>query len=205
MVPRFHFSRNLSLFFSRNLSLFAVATAVLLLAMPAEAQWSAPGSTAIADESSEHVVVRNDTGSIALTSGFVGAAHLRWPLTHVPGLDDTRATSGPYHLCVWVRVRDTGSTDRVAIRVQELTDGDGTLRTLATWDSSTAVDFAGTPFELEGNSDYRTGVMCPLRRGSTELFGLDWRFRTYFIDASMSRTVSTGNPGIMVVKVYPVQ
>ena len=99
---------------------------------------------------------------------------------------------------------DTGSTDRLVIRVQELIDGDGTLRTLATWDSSTAVDFAGTRFEMEGNTDDRTGVVCPLRRGSTDLFGLDWRFRTYFVDASMSRTASTGKPGIMVVKVYPV-
>jgi len=197
MVPRFNSWT--------NFSLFAVIGAVFFLATPAAAQWSAPGNTATADESSEHAVVRNDAGSIALASGFVGTAQLRWPLTHVPGLDDDRATSGPYQLCLWVRVRDTGSADRVVIRVQELTDGDGRLRTLATWDSSTAVDFAGTPFEMEGNTDYRAGVVCPLRRGSTELFGLDWRFRTYFVDATMSRTASSGNPGIMVVKVYPVK
>jgi len=196
MVPRFNAWT--------NISLLAVVCAVLFLATPAEAQWSAPGNTAMADDSSDRAVVRNDSGSIALAAGFVGTAQLRWPLTHVPGLDDTRATSGSYQLCLWVRVRDTGSTDRLVIRVQELTDGDGTLRTLATWDSSTAVDFAGTPFEMEGSTVYRTGVVCPLRRGSTELFGLDWRFRTYFVDASMSRTASTGNPGIMVVKVYPV-
>jgi hypothetical protein len=196
MVPRFNFWT--------NVSLFAVVASVLFLSTPAEAQWNAPGNTAVADESSEHIVVRNDAGSISLAAGFVGTAQLRWPLTHVPGLDDTRATSGSYQLCLWVRVRDIGSTDRLVIRVRELTDGDGTLRTLATWDSSTAVDFAGTPFEMEGNTDYRSGVVCPLRRGSTELFGLDWRFRTYFVDASMSRTASTGNPGIMVVKVYPV-
>jgi len=58
VVPRF--------LFSRNLSLFAAVAAVLLLSTPAQAQWSAPGNTAIADENSEHVVVRNDTGSIAL-------------------------------------------------------------------------------------------------------------------------------------------
>lgn len=196
MVPRFNLWP--------NVSLIAVVGAVLFLSTPAEAQWSAPGNTATADESSDRALVRNDTGSIALAGGFVGTAQLRWPVTHVPGLDDMRSTSGPYRLCLFVRVRDTGSTDRVVIRVQELTDGNGTLRTLATWDSSTAVDFAGTPFEMEGNSAYRTGVVCPLHRGSTELFGLDWRFRTYFVDASMSRTTSPGNPGIMMVKVYPV-
>ena len=187
-----------------NVFLFTVLGGVLVLSTPAQAQWSTAGNTAITDETSDGVVLRNNSGAIALASGFVGTAQLRWPMPHVPGLDDTRSTSGSYHLCLWVRVRDTGSTDRVVIRLQELTDGDGTLRTLATFDSSTSVDFAGTPFEIEGNTNYRSGVVCPLRRGSTELFGLDWRFRTYFVDALMSRTASTGNPGIMAVKVYPV-
>jgi hypothetical protein len=179
---------------------------VLLVAASARAQWNAPGNTAIADERSDNIVVRNDAGSIGLASGFVGSGQIRWPLTHVPGLDDVRDTStSPYHLCLFVRVRDQGSTDRVVIRVRELTDGDGTLRTLATWDSDTAVDFAGTRFEMEGNASYRTGVVCPLSRDGTELFGLDWRFRTYFVDATMTRTATSGNPGIMLVKVYPVQ
>jgi hypothetical protein len=185
--------------------LFA-GVSVLLITASAAAQWGAPGNTAIADESSDTIVVRNDAGSIAVASGFVGTGQIRWPLTHVPGLDDTRDTStSPYHLCLFVRVRDEGSTDRVVIRIRELTDGDGTLRTLATWDSETAVDFAGTRFEMEGNTNYRAGVVCPLSRDGKELFGLDWRFRTYFVDATMTRTTASGNPGIKLVKLYPVE
>ena len=113
--------------------LFA-AVGVLVVAGSARAQWSAPGNTAIADQRSDNIVVRNDAGSIALASGFVGSGQIRWPLTHVPGLDDVRGSStSPYHLCLFVRVRDEGSTDRVVIRVRELTDGDVAARRVTSY------------------------------------------------------------------------
>src|SRR3954451_10004692 len=95
---------------------------VLLVAASARAQWNAPGNTAIADKHSDNIVVRNDAGSIGLASGFVGSGQIRRPLTHVPGLDDALGTStSPYHLCLFVRVRDQGITHRVVKGVRELT------------------------------------------------------------------------------------
>jgi hypothetical protein len=168
----------------------------LVLASPASAQWSATGNTAIVDEASIGDVVMYDTGSVALAPRFVGTAQVRRPINHVGGFLDPERD-----LCLWVRVRDLGATDRVVIRVRELTDFNGIVSTLATWDSDTATDFAGTPFETDGDTRYRMGVLCPIRRGGQELKTFEWDVRTYYVEATLTRTIASGNPGIMAVRV----
>ena len=179
-----------------------VTTQVLVMAAlfcscasQASAQWSAIGATAVVDEASVGKVVMNDTGSIAMAPRVVGTVQVRWQISPFTVADSTR------DLCLRVRVRDLGATDRVVVRVREMTVFNGTVNTLATWDSNTAADFAGTPFEMEGNVNYRMGVVCPLRRGGQELREPEWFPRSYFVDATMTRTDATGNPGVMAIRI----
>jgi len=196
--------------------LLFLCTLVLTTATSAQAQWSVIGAAGIPDESSAGAVVMNDTGSISLRSG-ASSAHIRYPVTssvnkHIPcdGLegDPDPCTTETEILCMEVLARDTGSNARVVATLQRIDQRTGEMVDLARFDSNNGVEFySGEPFEKPGNTDYRDGIACVTDPISALYPSGNLRFRypaneltlggfSYFVDVTMSRSTSSGNPGV---------
>jgi hypothetical protein len=202
-------------------SIALLSCAVLMTtARAADAQWSIIGAAGIPDETSAGSVVLNDTASIALKPG-AASAHIRYPVTssvnkHVPcdGVagDPDPCTTETEVLCLHVLARDTGSNARVVATLQRVDQRTGEMTALARFDSNRSAEFyTGDPFEKQGNTDYRAGAACVVEPISAPVFSGTPTFRypateidlgdySYFIDVTLSRSSSAGNPGVKSIR-----
>jgi len=186
------------------------AIAVLFLAAPASAQWVVPGASGVPDESSATAIMFNDNGTVSLKSGVTGA-HLRYPVVNAKGLDwaptcgqvpdGTPCSNDPTALCMRTTIRDTGTNARVVVKLQEIPywfpDNAGSrVNTLMTIDSDTAItEGSGQP--LQGSTDYRMAALCA---NSARAPLLDFWNNAYFVDVTLTRSSTAGNPGVKALR-----
>jgi hypothetical protein len=182
-------------------SCLAVALAAFTTVVRADVAhgWTSVGAAAIPDDDSTSLIQNYATGSIAMRSSVTGTATVRWNVTAVAGLDnDEPANPNPdYKFCLRMLVRDTGATARVTAKLQRLDLQTGALATLTSWDSDTRAGWPG-----EGTTDYLPVWACGLQNpDGTRALGFNFRDYAYFIEATMSKTDTAGNPGIKSVAI----
>lgn len=165
--------------------------------------WSTVGATGIVDESSRDNVVFYDTASAAIRRSLNSATvRLRYAIPNarqvwdenVPGTDDNA------NLCMFVSARDTGSAARVVVKLQEVHNFSGTVTTLVTWDSDVDETYFGERFETQGDTSYRPGLACLGIHNGVFRRALDGWNNAYFVEVTMSKSASDGNPGIKLIK-----
>ena len=184
-------------------SLGAICVLSLAFAAQARAQdgWIVPGATGTPDESSFSSVSFNDAGTVSLKPGAT-AAVLRYPVLHTVNFDWYESEDHTVLLCMRAVMRDTGPGARVVLKLQEIatmfSDPDtagASVRTLLTIDSNTAID-EGTSGPLQGSTDYRMAVACTNTTGPV----LAWGQHAYFVEATLTRSSSSANPGLKAIE-----
>jgi len=185
--------------------LVSVVSAVTLLAWApvASAQiWSAAGVSGIVDEADLGIHLFNSTGSVSIKPSVSSATlDIRYPVQTLPDLLVPQQGDCPE---LRVNLRDTGAGARVVVRLMALSifpDADGAprpLTTLGTIDSNTRAA-TGDP------TQYRSFRACidALPPGSE--FLTDYAFFAYYVDAQLTKTTQTANPGLMSVQICPSQ
>jgi len=175
---------------AHTLSRFIAAAMLLTFAAAASAQdiWTAAGITGIVDEADGGLHSFNSTGSVSIKSSVSrGTLDIRYPIHHL----------GPLGLsnCVELRarLRDTGPDARVVVRLLSLDITTGELRSLGTIDSNRPEQTP--PADLTDYSLYRT---C-LNVDSSLPF--DFVFFTYYVDAQLTKSSGSGNPGLMALQI----
>jgi len=175
---------------------WAVAVFFLLVA-PGAAQtpttwaWAVPGSTGIIDDEGTWAVALHDTGSAAIRTSVPSATiKLRYAITGGPARLDGFDTAWFMRLSF----RDTGPTARVVVKVIALNAATGAQSTLATFDSDT------DPRVVPG-SEYQHLVAGPFlnTEGNGSFQGFDYSRFAYYAEVTLTKTDTTGNPGIRLV------
>ena len=179
----------------RTRFLFGVFAAIAL-AHPVQAHntwWSTIGAAGIVDEASVGKVLMHDTGSATLRSGFIGTAQIRYPIPYKIDMTGENPDGGERPLWnVHMLVRDTGRNARVVVTLLRVDEHSGEVTTIATWNSNTDQGFG-----LEGSPNYRDAW---IDNGRLEIDFAPER-SAYFIDVKLTRTASTGDPGIRLIKI----
>ena len=181
---------------------FMCAVLIIVGASAAFAQpqiWSAAGVTGIVDDADLNIHSFNTTGSVAIRSSVAaGTLDIRFPVQTMPNQLPPQPGD-----CAEMRVnlRDTGPGARVIVRLMALSifPGSGTrLTTLAAIDSDTQPP--------EGNgTEYRSYRTClnNASPGSEAIF--DYAFFSYYVDAQLTKTTASANPGLMSLQICPAQ
>jgi hypothetical protein len=182
---------------SRRIAVGSVLS-VLIASAPLAAQvvpqyWSVVASTGIADESSTSKVSFADAGSAFFKSGATGTIQLRYPVIPSGELEKVKDGQSEGFFCLDVIYRDTGPGSRVIVRLLS-TDGEF-LTEHMTFDSDT-LPATGTAYESNGNMG---DPVC----GSPRFF--DTARRAYFVEVLLTKTTSTANPGVRVIKILDSQ
>jgi hypothetical protein len=187
----------------QTLIAFISAATVLAWAPVASAQiWSAAGISGIVDETDLNMHQFNSTGSVSIKSSVSsGTLDLRYPVQTLADLLIPQQGDCPE---LRVNLRDTGADARVVVRLMALSifpAADGAARpltTLGTVDSNTR-EAAGDP------TQYRSFRSCITGLPPGSEFLTDYAFFAYYVDAQLTKTTSTGNPGLMSVQICPSQ
>jgi len=182
---------------------FISAATVLAWAPVASAQiWSAAGISGIVDEANLNMYQFNTTGSVSIKSSVSsGTLNLRYPVQSLPDLLVPQQGDCPE---LRVNLRDTGPGSRVIVRLMALSifpDADGAprpLTSLGVIDSNTR-EATGDP------TAYRSFRACigTLPPGSE--FLTDYAFFAYYIDAQLSKSTASANPGLLSVQICASQ
>ena len=149
--------------------------------------WSTPASAGIVDEDSASRVIFHDSGSAAIRPGVAsGTVKLRYPVTHGPAQFDGFDAAA----CMKLSVRDTGPTARVIVQLVAIDAASGARTVLGSFDSDERFS--------TGSDQYRATGACSFRRPDVvdSLQGFDHAKYSYYIDVTLIRTDSSGNPGI---------
>jgi hypothetical protein len=184
--------------FRSFLSMFLIC-AVAPLAAAEMGVWSAAGVTGIVDESGLNLFKFNSTGSVSIKSSVSsGTLELRFPIQAVPDLLIPQQGDCPE---LRVNLRDTGAGARVVVRLMALSifPGSGTQVT-----SLAEIDSNSTPPPADA-TQYRPYQTCinKLPPGSEFLF--DKSFFSYYVEAQLTKSTATANPGLMSVQICPSQ
>ena len=126
------------------------------------------------------------------------ALEIRYPVQTLPDLLIPQEGDCPE---LRVNLRDTGAGARVVVRLVALSifPGSGTgVTTLGTIDSNAAA-ISGDP------TQYRAYKTCLNRLPPNSEFLIDRAFFAYYVEAQLTKTTSTGNPGLMSVQICPSQ
>ena len=171
---------------------------VLIVSVPLTAQvvqqyWSVVASTGIADESSISKVSFADAGSAFFKSSATGTIQLRYPVIPSGELEKIKNGESEGFFCLDVIYRDTGPGSRVIVRLLS-TDGEF-LTEHMTFNSDTLPP-TGTAYESNGNMG---DPVC----GSPDFFNTT--SRAYFVEVRLTKTTSTANPGVRVIKILDSQ
>jgi hypothetical protein len=161
--------------------------------------WSAAGVTGIVDEAGLSIYKFNSTGSVSIKSSVnSGALEIRYPVQTVPDLLIPQQGDCPE---LRVNLRDTGAGARVLVRLMALSifPGSGTQVTSLAEIDSDATSAPG------GATEYRSYRTCISRLppGSEYLF--DKAFFSYYVEAQLTKSTATANPGLMSLQICPSQ
>jgi hypothetical protein len=178
---------------------------VLIASAPISAQivpqyWSVTASTGIADESSISKVAFNEAGSAYFKSGASGTIELRYPVVPTGELEKTKAGTSEGFFCLDVIYRDTGAGSRVVARLKS-TDG-GTVTTHLTFDSDS---LPPTGNAYDSNANTGDPICGPRNADGSVMTFFDTERRAYFVEVLLTKTTSTGTPGIRVIKILDSQ
>ena len=171
---------------------------VVIASVPISAQlvpqyWSVVASTGIADESSASKVSFADAGSASFRSGATGTIQLRYPVIPSGELEKFKGGESEGFFCLDVIYRDTGAGSRVVVSLKSA-DGD-TVTTHLAFDSD-ALPATGTAYDSNAN------VGEPIC-GPPMAFFTD--SRAYFVEVLLTKTTSTANPGVRIIKIIDSQ
>jgi len=173
----------------------ALSLAVTPVSASFRQTWSAIGTVGIADAANEAVLTRSDTGSVFIKSSVASAtAHLRYPVVPVGDMTQTtEEVGGAFGLRVLMR--DTGSTARVVVSLKSVNVYTGAITTYATLDSDKEPE-SGT-----GTQYFK--AERPLSNPDGTLMSSFFTYsEAYYVDVLMTKTASSGNPGVKIVQVY---
>jgi hypothetical protein len=146
--------------------------------------WSVVGTGGIADESAAGLLSYSDTGSISFKSSASGTAQVRYPILPV-GIVARAQTS---NFCLGFQFRDTGAGSRVVVALKSVNHWNGVVTTHRILDSDQMT---------QTGSAYETSVDCNLKNpDGSGMTQLDMLNRAWYVDVQLSKTTSTGNPGL---------
>ena len=183
-------------------SVFTLPGALLLLTASAAAQsagpaqvWSVVANSGDVDSRQQSLYQTTRSGSVQIKSGSTGSIVLRYAVTGIPAVfrrpHDPEDDGPDQRIQLMARLRDTGFGARVLVRLRALDLDSGTLTTLATIDSDVSYYSAGQP-------EYRNEFAY---LNVDEHFQFDyWRY-AYYVEAELSKSSSTANPGLMAVQI----
>jgi hypothetical protein len=179
---------------------------VLMASAPTYAQlvpqyWSVVASTGIPDEASASKVSFADTGSALFRSGASGTIQLRYPVIPSGELAKVKAGQSEGFFCLDVIYRDTGPGSRVVVRLKS-TDGDGRVTTHLSFDSD-SVRATGTAYV--SNANVGDPVCGPRDADGSVMTSFRTDSRAYFIEAVLTKTTATANPGVRLIKILDSQ
>jgi len=161
--------------------------------------WSAAGVTGVVDEASQSIHKFNSTGSVSIKSSVTkGTLDIRYPVQTLSDLLVPQQGDCPE---MRVNLRDTGSGARVIVRFMALSifPGSGSqLTSLAEIDSDSS-PVAGDP------NEYRSYRTCINKLPPGSEFLIDNAFFTYYVEAQLTKTTATANPGLMSLQICPSQ
>jgi hypothetical protein len=171
-------------------SLFSVVMATTpIYAQLVQQYWSVVASTGIVDESSVSKVAFADAGSASFRSGATGTIQLRYPVIPSGELEKFKGGESDGFFCLDVIYRDTGAGSRVVVSLKSA-DGD-TVMTHLTFDSD-ALPATGTAYAA--NATTGDPICAPPMAFFTD-------FRAYFVEVLLTKTTSTANPGVRIIKI----
>jgi hypothetical protein len=155
--------------------------------------WTQLANTGEVDEADASIYQFHDTGAVAIKSGVTNATlDIRYSISANGnyGFQGDPPEEGPTP-CVQLKasLRDTGPGARVVVRLKQMDIGSGTITTLAEIDSNRE-NLPSTNYIL-----YQQCANVPVD------FPFDFRFFTYFVEAQLTKTSASGNPGLKVVQV----
>lgn len=148
--------------------------------------WTSMGATGTLDDASIALARFGSNGAVAVqeSSRLPATLTIRYNVVAVDGLFVSSSEGLPH--CLNVRFRDNGSGAQVIVRVKEVNlDGDGTPRTLATFNSNL---YGLTP-------DYRRALVC------THQLAFDFYRNGYFVEAQLVKTSREGEPGLQMISI----
>lgn len=182
---------------------FTVSLAGVMVALAASAAaqtiatgvWSAAGNTGEVDSNHQAFYQTNGTGSVQVKSNATGTVFIRYNVSGIPRVfrdpHDPDDDGPDQRIQLMARLRDTGPGARVVVRLRELNLDTGALRTLALVDSDTRYATVGQP---EYMSEYAYLSV-------DEDFQFDYWHHAYYIEAQLTKTTTSANPGLMAVQV----
>jgi hypothetical protein len=180
--------------FTTTLAGFVVALTASAAAQTfATGVWSAAGNSGAVDSTQQSVYQTNGTGSVQVKSNATGTIVLRYNVSGMPRVFrqpyDPEDDGPDQRIQLMARLRDTGAGARVVVRLRELNLATGSLRTLALINSDNS---------FSSGTEYFNEIVY---LSVDEEFQFDyWRF-AYYIEAELSKTTATANPGLMAVQV----
>jgi hypothetical protein len=171
---------------------------VFAFASVASAQiWSAPGVTGIVDEADQNIHSFNTTGSVSMKSSARGTLDIRFPVQTVENLLVPQQGDCPEMRVV---LRDTGPNARVIVRFMRLGVGGEAL--VGQLNSLGAIDSNSIPPGADP-TEYRSFRVC-LTVPDGELL-IDYASFSYYVEAQLSKTSASANPGLKSVQICPSQ
>src|SRR4051812_36666351 len=161
--------------------------------------WSAAAVTGTVDEAGLNIYQFNSTGSASIKSSVSsGTLDLRFPVQTLPDLLMPQQGDCPE---LRVNLRDTGAGARVVVRLMALSifPGSGTALTSLGVIDSNATAMSGDP------TQYRTYRTCLNTPSPGSEFLIDRAFFAYYVDAELTKSTPSANPGLMSVQICPSQ
>jgi hypothetical protein len=180
----------------------AALVSIVLLAVTSSAAgqvsptkvWTAIAHTGAVDAADRDIYLTNSTGSVSIRAGSLGTVLLRFSVTGIPyvprGPFDPEDDGPDQRIKLTARLRDTGADARVVVRVRRLNLDSGAINTLATIDSDAS--FSG------GTPNYFNEVAF---LNVPQDFQFDYWHFAYYVEAELTKTAATGNPGLMSVQI----
>lgn len=155
------------------------------------APWTTVGSAGTVDEADTQTIDLSGAGAnIANTAPLPATATIRYNVVAVDGLLANFGNLGGVHMSAVFR--DNGSTARIRLRLREVENATGTLRTRLTLDSNA--------FPAASGFQRRSVDSC----ASGTPFNFDFERKAYFIEAEIERGSAAGLPTVGTILVHPV-
>lgn len=163
------------------LSIACASFAVLAVGDP----WTAVGSSGSVDEDDQDEVdFYSNYARIAFGAPANSSVTLRYNITSTADLDD-----GGVNKVLKVRYLDNGDNSRIVIKLRSYSINSGSTATLLSFDSN---DYSGTSYQSRTVGD---GCWKP---------SFDFQKYAYYIEATLSRTSTTGIPVLAALQVSDI-
>jgi len=170
----------------------AIALGASVAAQRPSSIWTQLANTGEVDEADLSTYLLHNTGSVSIKSGVTNATvDIRYSISANGDYGFQNPPEEGPNPCIRLKasLRDTGAEARVVVRLKQMNIASGAMKTLAEIDSN-----------LSGvvSTNYTLSQQCANVPVDSPF---DFRFFTYFVEAQLSKTAASGNPGLKVVQV----